>query len=164
MLIVLGGYQFIRPTLAGDEYEVSPFTEQDVETMRSIAATLAFCRGCCVLLPPPAAKFGLDPLFDEITAQIADILAHQGIMYYKPALWNQLQLFDQFYPLDTVNNRRIYTRTFQCLLRLMEWYVTVRDKYCSNGMRKTSDTGEITCMFPPHNQDPDRFHVPTTWR
>ncbi len=90
VLIVLGGYQFIRPTLAGDEYEVAPFTEQDAEVMRSIAATLAFCRGCCVLLPPLAAKFGLDPLFDEITAQIADILAHQGIMYYKPALWNQL--------------------------------------------------------------------------
>jgi hypothetical protein len=94
---------------------------------------------------------------------MAEILAAQGIMYYRPAMWNQLQLFDQFYPLDTVNNRRIYTRTFQCLLRL-EWYVTVRDKYCSNGSLDTSDTGEVTRTFHPHNCDPDRFIVPTTWR
>ncbi len=85
-------------------------------------------------------------------------------MYYKPALWSQLQLFDQLYPLDTVKNRRIYTRIFQCLLRMVEWYVTVRDKYCANSMLKASETGEITCMFLPHNKDPDRFVVPPTWR
>ena len=46
----------------------------------------------------------------------------------------------------------------------MEWYAAVRDKYCTNDMLRTSDTGEITCMFMPHNQDPDKFNVPTTWR
>ena len=123
IVVVLGGYQFIRPTLNGDEYEVAPFTEEDANTVRAIAASLAFCRGAVVLLPPPAAKFGLDPVFDEITAEIAKILKHQGIMYYKPALWSQLQLFDQLYPLDTVKNRRIYTRIFQCLLRMVDRFI-----------------------------------------
>ena len=95
---------------------------------------------------------------------MAQILAYQGIMYYQPDMWNQMQLYDHFCPLDTVGNRRLYTRLFQCLLRLMEWYAAVRDKYCTNDMLRTSDTGEITCMFMPHNQDPDKFNVPTTWR
>ncbi len=164
VVIVLGGYEFIRATMAGDEYEVAPFADQKAETLRTIAGTLAYRHGSCVLLPPLAAKFGLDPLFDENTARMAEILAEQGIMYYRPAMWNQLQLFDQFHPLDTVNNRRVYTRTFQCLLRLTEWYGMVRDKYCSNGSLETSETGEVTRTFHPHNCDPDRFIVPTTWR
>ncbi len=139
IVVVIGGYQFIRPTLSGDEYEVAPFTEEDANTVREIAASLAFCRGAVALLPPPAAKFGLDPIFDDITAEMAKILQFQGVMYYKPALWSQLQLFDQLYPLDTVKNRRIYTRIFQCLLRMVEWYVTVRDKtvptQCSRRLR-----------------------------
>ena len=71
---MIGGYQFIRPTLNGDEYEVAPFTKEDADNVREIAALLAICRGAVVLLPPPAAKFGLDPVFDEVTAEIAKIL------------------------------------------------------------------------------------------
>ena len=164
IVVVLGGYQFIRPTPDGDEFEVIPFSERDAEALRHIAAALAFCRSCCVLLPPLASKFGLDPIFDQNTAQMAQILTHQGIMYYQPDMWNQMQLYDNFYPLDTVTNRRLYTRLFQCLLRLMEWYAAVRDKYCANDMLMASDTEEITCMFMPHNRDPEQFTVPTAWR
>ncbi len=164
VVLMIGGYQFIRPTLNGDEYDVAPFTKEDADNVREIAALLAFCRGAVVLLPPPAAKFGLDPIFDEVTAEIAKILQFQGIIYYKPALWSQLQLFDQLYPLDTLKNRRIFTRVFQGLMRIMEFYVTVREKYCANSMLRQSQTGEITSMFLPHDRDPDTFVVPPTWR
>ncbi len=115
IVLMLGGHQFTRPTLGGEENEVAPFTQEDADNVREIAALLAWCRGAVVLLPPPAAKYGLDPAFDDVTADMAKIFQYQGIIHYKPALWSQLQLFDQLYPLDTVKNRRIYTRVFQCL-------------------------------------------------
>ncbi len=89
---------------------------------------------------------------------------HQGIMFYQPEMWNEMQMYDHFYPLDTVSNRRLYTRLFQCLLGLMEWYAAVRDKYCANDMLMAKDDNEITCMFKPHNMDPTEFKVPRAWR
>ncbi|MDP7303297.1 MAG: hypothetical protein QGG09_09365, partial [Pirellulaceae bacterium] len=102
VVIVLGGYEFIRPTMAGDESEVMPLSDEKAETLLAIAETLAYCHRCCVLLPPTAAKFGLGPIFDDNTARMAQILAGQGIVYYRQAMWMELQLYEQFRPLDTV--------------------------------------------------------------
>ena len=49
-------------------------------------------------------------------------------------------------------------------MRIIEFYVTVRDKYCAAQMLRQSQTGEITSMFVPHNRDPEKFEVPPTWR
>ncbi|MDP7304135.1 MAG: hypothetical protein QGG09_13605, partial [Pirellulaceae bacterium] len=156
VLIVLGGYEFIRPTMAGDENEVTPISDDKAKILQSIAETLADCHRCCVLLPPPAAKFGLGPIFDDNTARMAQIFAEQGIVYYRPAMWMELQMYQQYYPLDTVNNRRVYMRIFQCLLRITEWYGMVRDKYCANGSIVQTKSGPKR-KFYPHNCDPDHL-------
>ena len=51
IVIVLDGHQFIRPTPEGD-FEVVPMSEQDETALRHIAASLAYCRSPCVILPP----------------------------------------------------------------------------------------------------------------
>ena len=76
----------------------------------------------------------------------------------------KLKVFDQLYPLGTLTNRRIFTRVFQVLMRIIEFYVGVRDKYCAAKVLRQSETGDITSLFIPHNRDPEKFEVPPTWR
>ena len=49
-------------------------------------------------------------------------------------------------------------------MRIIEFYVSVRDKYCAAQTLRQSKTGEITSLFVPHNRDPEKFEVPPTWR
>ena len=53
VLIVLGGHEFICPTIAGDENEVTPISDEKNKVLQAIAEALANCHRCCVLLPPP---------------------------------------------------------------------------------------------------------------
>ena len=87
----------------------------------------------------------------------------QNIMVYQPSAWQQLQLFEQQYPLDTKSNIRIFTRVFQLVMRIIELYSNVRDKNCASEMLTQSDTGEVTSMFVPWNRDPETFSAPQTW-
>ncbi len=161
MVIALGGHEFIGPTIAGDENEAKPISDEKVEVVRTIAKTLTKCRRNCVLLPPPGTKFGVGPTFDDNTIQIARILDECGIIYYRPAMWTQLQMYEQYYPLDTLENRRVYMRLFQCLMRVTEWYGMIWDKYCNNGSTVQTELGQIQ-RFCPHDCDPAELIVSTT--
>jgi hypothetical protein len=164
MVIVLGGHDFICPTIAGDSNEAKPISKEKVEVVREIAKTLTRCRKPCVILPPPARKFGVGPIFDDNTIQIAKILDDHGIIYYRPAMWMQLEMYDTYYPLDTLENRRVYMRLFQCLMRVTEWYGMIRDKYCDNeGMVQTDELGLIP-RFCPHDCDPAELVASTIQR
>ena len=122
-------------------------SDKDANILREAAALLAWCRGCAVLLPPLAQKYNLDGAFDEAAGAMADIFKHQGIMCYRPSGWQKLQLFEQPYPLGTTTNRRIITRVFQLLMRIAEFYASVRDKYCAAKVLQQSATGDITSML-----------------
>jgi hypothetical protein len=163
IVVVLDGQQFIQPTPGGD-FDVAPMSDQDRRAIQRIAASLAYSRSPCVILPPQASKYGVKPIFDVNTAEMASILKFHGIVYYQPEMWNEMRMYNHYYPMDTTSNRRLYTRLFQLLLRLLEWYASVRDKYCANDMLMTGDNNEITCMFKPHNMDPTEFTKPEAWR
>jgi hypothetical protein len=106
----------------------------------------------------------VNPIFDVVTVEMASIFKFHGIVYYQPEMWNEMRMYNFCYPMDTTSNRRLFTRLFQLLLRLLEWHASVRDKYCANDMVTTGDNKEITCMFKPHHMDPAKFKVPETWR
>ncbi len=163
IVVVLDGQQFIQPTPGGD-YEIAMLSEQDKKAIKRIAASLVYARAPCVILPPKASKYGVDPIFDLITVKMASIFKFHGVMHYQPEMWNEMQMYNFCHPMDTTLNRRLCTRLFQLLLRTLEWYAAVRDKYCGNDVITTGDTGEITCMFKPHHMDPKKFKVPPTWR
>ncbi len=46
MVIVLGGHEFVGPTIAGDENEAIPISDEKVEVVRTIAKTLTRCPNC----------------------------------------------------------------------------------------------------------------------
>ncbi len=161
IVVVLDGQQFIQPTPGGD-YEIAMLSGQDGKAIRRIAAALAYARAPCVLLPPKASKYGVDPVFDTITLKMASIFRFHGVMYYQPEIWNEMQMYKFCHPKDTTLNRRLFTRLFQLLLRTLEWYAAVRDRFCGNDMITASDTGEITCMFSPHHLDPKMSELSET--
>ena len=90
IVLMLGGHQFIRLSLRVNEKEVAPLTDKDATSIREAAASLAWCRGGAVLLPPLAQKYNLDGAFDEAAGATADIFKHQGIMCYRPSAWQRL--------------------------------------------------------------------------
>ena len=162
-MVVLDGQQPVQPTPGGDD-EVAPMSELDKKAIKRIAASLVYARAPCVFLPPKASKYGVNPIFDVNTVEMASIFKFHGIVYYQPEMWNEMRMYNFCYPMDTTSNRRLFTRLFQLLLRLLEWHASVRDKYCANDMVTTGDNKEITCMFKPHHMDPAKFKVPETWR
>ncbi len=146
MVIALGGHDFIGPTIAGDDNEAKPISDEKVEVVRTIAKTLTKCRRNCVLLPPPGTKFGVGPIFDDNTVQIARILDEYGIVYYRPAMWTQLQIHEQHYPLDTLDNRRVYMRLFQCLM--YEIIIVTMGVPCRPNWGKDNDFARTIAIRP----------------
>ena len=164
MVIVLGGHDFICPAIAGGSDEAKPISNEKADVIREIAKALTKCHRSCVILPPLARKFGVSPIFDDNITQIAKILDDNGIMYYRPAMWMQVEMYDTYYPLDTLENRCVYMRLFQCLMRITEWYGMIRDAYCDNdGMVQTAEFGQIQ-RFCPHDCDPTELVASTVPR
>ncbi len=89
MAIALGGHEFIGPTIAGDENEAIPISDEKVEVMRTIAKTLTRCRRNCVLLPPPGTKFGAARSLMTILFKLHGFLMNTGLSITgRPCGWN----------------------------------------------------------------------------